>query len=89
MFARYNGIMRMSDDELAKTENKFPTTIHILQSLLQKLSRVSAAPENRKVYRGMSRLRLPPQFFEKDRQGCRCGAIPVLRKAPTPALTEN
>ena len=73
-FKKYNAVMRMTEQELEDDSlNKYPTTIHVIQSLLRKLSRVSQPPKNSKVYRGLSRCKLPEEFFVPDEQGCKGG----------------
>ena len=75
MYSRYNRILRealSSESQGAGTSassNFYPTTIHVLVSGICKLTRVAKMPEGRVVFRGLSGLALPPEFFEKDEQG--------------------
>ena len=50
--------------------NLFATTLHVLASAVQKLSRRARIPEGRLLYRGLGGLmELPDSFFRADAQG--------------------
>ena len=54
-------------------KNLYPTTINAILSGLRKLMWVAPLPKDRFVYRGLSGMNLPPQFFEQDEYGVRGG----------------
>jgi ankyrin repeat protein len=52
-------------------DNLFPTTIFVLASAVQKVSRVMKLPENLVLYRGLGGTSdLPDSFFQLDEHGC-------------------
>jgi len=71
MYAVYNPILRPGEDAAgsASTKNLYPTTIQLIVSGICKLCRVAEAPDDLCVYRGLSGMALPAEFFETDQQG--------------------
>ncbi len=68
MFAIYNAILRRfpkdTYDVYAKADNKFSTTIFVLVSAVQKLSRCMNIPVGTLLYRGLGgNMELPDTFF--------------------------
>jgi hypothetical protein len=54
------------------SDNLFPTTIFVLASAVQKISRVMKLPENPILYRGLGGTSdLPDSFFQLDEHGCK------------------
>jgi hypothetical protein len=53
--------------------NTYPTTINAILSGLRKLMWVAPLPKDRFVYRGLSGVNLPKQFFKQDEYGVRGG----------------
>ena len=53
--------------------NTYPTTINAILSGLRKLMWVAPLPTDRFVYRGLSGMNLPDQFFKQDEFGVRGG----------------
>ena len=66
MFARYNSVLRGGQKE-------YVTTIHAIVSGIIKLAAIMVLPVGRKVYRGLSGLQLPPEFWNQDEYGARGG----------------
>jgi hypothetical protein len=54
--------------------NHYCTTISLIVSGIIKLSRTTPLPPSRRVYRGLSGLRLPEKFWKPDSFGC-CGGV--------------
>lgn len=74
MYHVYNGILRnVESQEDAATANCYPTTIQLIVSAIRKLSAIAKMPEGGAVFRGLSGLALPPEFFAADAQGCAGG----------------
>jgi hypothetical protein len=76
MFVVYNGILRRSPEKLYKffktNYNLFSTTIFVLVSAVQKLSRCMRIPVGMKLYRGLGgTLELPDSFTNADENGCK------------------
>jgi len=76
MFVVYNGILRRFPKELydvfAKSDNRFSTTIFVLVSAVQKLSRCMNIPAGMMLYRGLGgTLELPDSFTTADENGCK------------------
>jgi hypothetical protein len=76
MFVVYNGILRRFPKELydvfAKSDNRFSTTIFVLVSAVQKLSRCMKIPAGMMLYRGLGgTLELPDSFTTADENGCK------------------
>jgi hypothetical protein len=76
MFVVYNGILRRFPQELydvfAKNDNRFSTTIFVLVSAVQKLSRCMNIPAGMMLYRGLGgTLELPDSFTTADENGCK------------------
>jgi len=71
MYAVYNTILRPGEDAAGSTsaKNLYPTTIQLIVSGICKLSRVAEAPAELCVYRGLSGMALPKEFFDADQQG--------------------
>ncbi len=72
----YNTIIRKFPEELYKKfknfDNLFQTTIFVLASAVQKVSRVMKLPENLILYRGLGGTSdLPDSFFKLDEHGCK------------------
>ncbi len=75
MFVVYNGILRQYPQELYKVfatgDNRFSTTIFVLVSAVQKLSRCMHIPAGMLLYRGLGgTLELPDSFSKADANGC-------------------
>ncbi len=69
----YNTILRKFPEDLYKNfdGNLFSTTIFVLASAIQKISRVMKLPENLILYRGLGGTTdLPDSFFKMDEHGC-------------------
>jgi hypothetical protein len=76
MFVVYNGILRQFPKELysvfLESDNRFSTTIFILVSAVQKLSRCMYIPPGMLLYRGLGgTLELPNSFTNADENGCK------------------
>ena len=76
MFVVYNGILRQFPKELysvfLESDNRFSTTIFILVSAVQKLSRCVYIPPGMLLYRGLGgTLELPDSFTNADENGCK------------------
>ena len=74
MWAVYNPILRPALAFLETagstiTKNLYPTTIQLIVSGICKLCRVADAPAGMCVFRGLSGVALPKEFFEPDHQG--------------------
>jgi hypothetical protein len=70
----YNSVLRRTPKEIFDVfkDNLFPTTIHVLVSAVQKLSRASRLPEGLLLYRGLGgTCSLPQSFFRSDANGCK------------------
>ena len=72
----YNGILRRFPKELydvfAKSDNRFSTTIFVLVSAVQKLSRCMNIPAGMMLFRGLGgTLELPDSFTTADENGCK------------------
>ena len=86
MFHKYNlvlragNVLRSSSEQLPQQlqedfdalcmGNKYVTTLHVINSCIVKLSKLSVV---RKVYRGLARGKLPDAFWVKDKYGVRGG----------------
>jgi WD40 repeat protein/regulator of replication initiation timing len=75
MFQIYNTILRRHPKEkfelFEKGDNQFSTTIFVLVSAVQKLSRFTRIPLGTLLYRGLGgRVDLPDIFFQIDDKGC-------------------
>jgi hypothetical protein len=71
MFMLYNAGLRGFPDKDVKSlkgkdgkENRYETTIFAIASAITKLSKVTAVPTNRLLYRGLGGMILPRQFWE-------------------------
>jgi hypothetical protein len=76
MFVVYNGILRQFPKELydvfVKSDNRFSTTIFVLVSAVQKLSRCMHIPAGMLLFRGLGgTLELPDSFTIADENGCK------------------
>mmetsp|Transcript_89171 Transcript_89171/g.238053 ORF Transcript_89171/g.238053 Transcript_89171/m.238053 type:complete len:1095 (+) Transcript_89171:694-3978(+) len=76
MFQVYNTILRRFPEEdyefFNRGGNLFPTTIFVLVSSIQKLSRVQFLPEGLSLYRGLGgNVKFSQSFFECDKHGIR------------------
>ena len=83
MYHVYNTILRDVDsgEVSSATANLYPTTIQLIVSGIRKLSTIAKMPEGGAVFRGLSGLALPPEFFELDEQGCAGGVEAVCQGA--------
>ena len=78
MYIKYNTVLRSKsrDQHMIKAAreltkgNGYPTTIHAINSFVLKLSKLTKAT---KVYRGFTRAKLPPSFWEANAFGTRGG----------------
>ena len=70
----YNAILRQTENDIIfkefKDKNRYPTSIHVLQSAVSKIARSTKMPTGLKLYRGLSKA-LPKAFYESDPRGCR------------------
>ena len=95
-FQKYNLVCRASIDEapqfmkddLASScqGNRYTTTLHVLNSLVVKCSKLTVASP---VYRGSARGVLPTSFWEKNEQGVRGGVEVCHRPSRRSARTLN
>lgn len=73
MYAVYNPILRstlaLDPTGSTITDNQYPTTIQLIVSGICKLCRVAEVPAELAVFRGLSGMALPKEFFELDEQG--------------------
>lgn len=83
MYHIYNNILRNALAGGAEVANLYPTTIGLIVSGILKLCRVAKMPEGGAVYRGLSGLALPPEFFERDQQGFSGGVEPSFMSTTT------
>ena len=72
----YNGILRRFPKELydvfAEKDNRFSTSIFVLVSAVQKLSRCMNIPAGMMLFRGLGgTLELPDSFTTADENGCK------------------
>jgi hypothetical protein len=73
MFVLYNAVLRGFPAEHMKwlrgvdgsATNRYETTIFMIVSAITKLSKISAVPKGRTVYRGLGGMLLPDQFWEE------------------------
>jgi hypothetical protein len=75
MFVIYNTILRKYPTErygaLEEKDSLFPTTIFLLVSAIQKVSRVMVLRPGQSLYRGVDgNMTLPPHFIDPDAHGC-------------------
>ena len=75
-FVIYNAILRRYPvdvyDQFQKGDNTFATTIFVLVSAVQKVSRCMPIPEGTRLYRGLGGLMdLPDCFRVADENGCK------------------
>jgi hypothetical protein len=66
LFAAYNAVLRgfpVKDVEKLKG-NRYETTIFVITSGITKMSKISALPANRLLYRGLGGMILPRQFWD-------------------------
>jgi energy-converting hydrogenase Eha subunit B len=76
--AQYNHVLRAKSGnafivDMTKKmckDNTYPTTIHAINSLIIKLSKLTVAT---KVYRGMCYAKLPDSIWQRNAEGIRCG----------------
>ena len=74
MYYVYNNILRdIESGEASATANRYPTTIQLIVSGIRKLSTIAKMPDGGAVFRGLSALALPTEFFELDGQNCAGG----------------
>ena len=80
MYVKYNAVLRgMAVAEAGGTI--YSSTVHLICSGLQKLSRVSELPKEMKLYRGNGGMALPSSFLEPDASGCAGGTEPAIMSA--------
>jgi len=73
MYRVYNSILRRMPEAVYDQfkANQFSTTIHVLASAVQKVSRVTPLKSGTQLYRGLGfDSELPDEFFKADRYGC-------------------
>ena len=75
-FVVYNTILRrypsQAFEKFREGDNLYTTTVHVLVSAIQKLSRTVAMPNEVKLYRGLGGLiDLPGVFWKGDQSGCK------------------
>lgn len=78
LYHKYNHVLRAKsgnpfiNDMYKKMckDNQYPTTIHAINSLIIKLSKLTVAT---KVYRGFCYAKLPDSFWTRNSEGIRCG----------------
>jgi hypothetical protein len=82
MFALYNAVLRgfPSWDVACLEGNRYETTIFMIVSAITKLSKISAVPKGRLLYRGLNGLVLPEQFWESFDE-CQ---VSLLIRSPVP-----
>ena len=71
----YNMVLRKHPtdmyDKFKRAENLFSTTIFVLASAVQKISRIMQLPKGLVLYRGLGGTSdLPESFFKRDENGC-------------------
>jgi hypothetical protein len=80
MYVKYNAVLRgMAVATAGGTI--YSSTVHLICSGLQKLSRVSELPKEMKLYRGNGGMALPSSFLEPDASGCAGGTEPAIMSA--------
>ena len=80
MYVKYNAVLRgMAVATAGGTI--YSSTVHLICSGLQKLSRVSELPKEMKLYRGTGGMALPSSFLEPDASGCAGGTEPAIMSA--------
>ena len=69
----YNAILRQYPDKIFnvfKASNLYPTSIHVLQSAVVKLTRRAKLSPGLKLYRGLGGdIMFPPEFYNRDEKG--------------------
>ena len=78
MYHKYNHVLRAKSgnpfivDSYKKMckDNQYPTTIHAINSLIIKLSKLTVAT---RVFRGFTFAKLPDSFWTRNSEGIRCG----------------
>ena len=89
VFEIYNGLLRAYGNEESRgivpshalvgagqdVRGRFTTTLHVLNSGVLKLAKLQPATE---VYRGISRMKLPKSFTEKNELNVRCEQVLLL-----------
>ena len=73
MYQKYNGLLRQGGKDAHNVATGFTTTLHAINSGLLKLQKVTVAPGNHKLYRGLSGRSLPKEFWEADVFGFKGG----------------
>ena len=61
------------DNSAQSPNNLYPSSIHALVSAVLKLSRKTKIPPGRKTFRGLGRMKLGQEWFNKDARGASCG----------------
>jgi hypothetical protein len=69
LYVKYNQILRTLSPKQGLHGNTYSTTIALIVSGIRKLCAVATVPESAVVFRGLSDIALPPEFFELDEQG--------------------
>jgi len=80
MYVKYNAVLR-GMAVAAAGGTIYSSTVHLICSGLQKLSRVSELPKEMKLYRGNGGMALPSSFLEPDASGCAGGTEPAIMSA--------
>ena len=78
LYHKYNHVLRSKSgnpficDMYKKMckDNQYPTTIHAINSLIIKVSKLTVAT---KVFRGFCYAKLPDSFWTRNTEGLRCG----------------
>ena len=88
MFVLYNAALRgfPAGDVDCLLGNKYETTIFVVASGITKLSKVTAVPPNRRLYRGLGGMLLPDQFWRSFSE-CRATVVARAGSAQQAALS--
>lgn len=80
VYMHLNGTLRKRASSGA--ENRFTVTISMVNSAIRKLVRVTPIKSS-KLYRGISKMAMPHQFFNRDSKNCRGFVEPGFTSATT------
>ena len=71
LYILYNAVLRGYPQQTVESldGNRYETTLFVIISGVSKLSRVTAVPPNRLLYRGLGGMLLPDQFWKDTGQG--------------------
>jgi hypothetical protein len=84
VYMHLNGTLRSKATSAAK--NRFTVTISMVNSAIRKLVRVTPIKPDKchnKLYRGISKMAMPEQFFKPDKNNCRGFVEPGFTSATT------